>query len=77
MYLHPAEGGPELDSPLTTDYIRYYESGVWLDHADGEAFLPYGEIRTVVDGVNARRRGDATTGGRYSYTRPPSRFSSM
>ncbi|MFC4357832.1 hypothetical protein ACFO0N_07710 [Halobium salinum] len=49
VYLHPAEGGPELDSPLTTDYIHYYESGVWLDHADGQAFFPYGEVRTIVD----------------------------
>jgi hypothetical protein len=49
VYLHPAEGGPDLDSPLTTDYIHYYESGVWLDHTDGQAFFPYGEVRTIVD----------------------------
>jgi hypothetical protein len=49
VYLHPAEDGPELDTPLATDYIHYYDSGVWLDHSDGQAFFPYGEIRTIID----------------------------
>ena len=44
------EDAPEdldVQSPLSTRHIEYYDSGVWIDHGDDRLFLPYARLFAI------------------------------
>ncbi len=50
VYLREASPHPSVTSPVETDHIEYYDSGVWLDRAGGRVFLPYHQIQLIAEG---------------------------
>lgn len=37
----------EVDSPVTTDRVDFYDSGLWVGTPDGRDFYPYEHVLTV------------------------------
>lgn len=50
VYLREASPHPAVTSPVETDHIEYYDSGVWLDRSGGRVFLPYHQIQLIAEG---------------------------
>jgi|GEM_PF-6018055 len=36
-----------VESPISTDRIDYYDSGLWVTRESGRDFYPYGHILTI------------------------------
>jgi hypothetical protein len=36
-----------IDSPISTDRIDYYDSGLWVTHQEGRDFYPYDHVLTI------------------------------
>lgn len=39
--------------PLHADAVEFYDSGVWVSHADGRDFFPYERVLRIREGVAA------------------------
>jgi hypothetical protein len=40
-------GSASVESPVRTDRIDFYDSGVWVDQEPGRVFCPYSKIQVV------------------------------
>jgi hypothetical protein len=47
--------------PLHADAVDFYDSGVWVTHADGRDFFPYERVLRIREGAEAV--GEEATGG--------------
>jgi len=36
-----------IDSPISTERIDYYDSGLWITHQEGRDFYPYDHVLTI------------------------------
>ncbi|WP_251329102.1 hypothetical protein [Haloplanus pelagicus] len=50
------------DSSIRAESVDFYDSGVWLTHADGRDFFPYRRVLRISEG--ATTTDPATEGGR-------------
>lgn len=53
-------GSADVESPVRTDRIDFYDSGVWVDQQPGRDFYPYSKIQ-VIRQRPASERGEAGT----------------
>jgi len=44
------------DAPLRADDVDFYDSGVWVSHADGRDFFPYERVLRIREGEDDDRR---------------------
>lgn len=49
----------DLATPIETEHIDYYESGIWVSTADGRDFFPYEHVLTIRE----RTTGEAVVAG--------------
>lgn len=65
------EASADVDGdPLHADAVDFYDSGVWVTHADGRDFFPYRRVRRIREGgvdsapesETAGERRDAASG---------------
>jgi hypothetical protein len=40
----------DVESPIETDYIDFYDSGIWVARDEGRAFYPYEHVLTIHEG---------------------------
>jgi hypothetical protein len=43
----------DVESPIETDYIDFYDSGIWVARDEGRAFYPYQHVLTIHEGEAA------------------------
>lgn len=59
------EASADFDGdPLRADAIDFYDSGVWVTHADGRDFFPYRCVRRIREGGVDAPADDETAGER-------------
>lgn len=51
----------EVDSPVTTDHVDFYDSGLWVGTRDGRDFYPYEHVLTVRERSTRTRRAGRET----------------
>jgi len=52
--------------PLHADAVDFYDSGVWVTHADGRDFFPYERVLRIREGAEAAT--EEATGGEAATT---------
>ena len=59
--IHLREESPDEDvkSPLTTDRIDYYDSGIWVHREEDRLFLPYHQIQLIREGAESEEESEA------------------
>jgi hypothetical protein len=50
VYLTEAASADVDADPLHADAVDFYDSGVWVTHADGRDFFPYERVRRIREG---------------------------
>ena len=56
----------DVESPVETDHIDYYDTGLWVSHESGRDFYPYHQVLTIHERPAAERTGSGagtTEGG--------------
>ncbi|MFB6121879.1 MAG: hypothetical protein ABEJ78_00265 [Haloferacaceae archaeon] len=48
---------PTVESPISTDHIDFYDSGVWVSRDVGRDFFPYERIRLIREGTDGTESG--------------------
>ena len=48
---------------IRADSVDFYDSGVWLSHADGRDFFPYRRVLRIREGGSADAATDDTSSG--------------
>lgn len=71
VYLTDEASADVGGDPLHADAVDFYDSGVWVTHADGRDFFPYERVRRIREGADdlgaegtSERSEDETTGER-------------
>ena len=54
--VHLVEG----ESPVETEYVDFYDSGVWVDLEEGREFYPYERVAKVVELPGSEGEADPT-----------------
>ena len=49
--------------PLHADAVEFYDSGVWVIHADGRDFFPYERVLRIREGAEEGTDDEAETTG--------------
>jgi len=49
--------------PLHADAVDFYDSGVWVTHADGRDFFPYERVLRIREGAEEATADEAETTG--------------
>lgn len=47
VYLEDDPTGPDLESPVVTDHIDYYETGIWLSLERERVFVPFRTVEAI------------------------------
>lgn len=58
------EVSTDVGDPILADGIDFYDSGVWVSHADGRDFFPYERVLRIRETVRGDDEGDRPTGER-------------
>jgi len=60
----------DVDSPLRTDRIDYYDSGFWITRPEGRDFFPYGEVLTIRERTGTTAEEEAEEPGEVEGSEP-------